>query len=208
MNSNEIHHIVEEYKNLKNDKKDKLLRLIQLLFSIHPELFTNNSSSIHFFETYSMNAEENGDGNCELSNVSVLTDFFYDFNVFMELLRLMTKTAYVKKMSKIMKEIVNNEDKLEKMRETFNTIILINLIQRRLEKKTHNQISHYQLFEKINEIESGLNLNLVTLLSIKDNDISKYIIERYNYTNCFEILHSHSVRNHYFSIYYLFSHFL
>jgi hypothetical protein len=204
MNPNEIHHIIQEFKSFKDDKKERLIRLIQVMLRVHPNLFSDNLNSKIFFVNYPISGEDNG----EIPDVSLLTNIFTDFNVFMELLRLMTKTSYIKKMSKTMKEFVGNEDKLEKMRESFNTVILINLIRKRLENKNHSHIQNYLLFNKLTDISSDLDLGLGFLSTVKDNDISKYMNDRYHYTNMFDLLNVNSVKDHYFDIYHLFLHFL
>lgn len=200
MNTNEIHHLIEKFKKLKDDKKDKLLRLICLLYNKHPELFTENQNSKNYITNY-----PNTGG---LTNMTILTDVFYHFGIFVEIYKLMNKTSMIKKMNKSMKELITNEDKLEKIRNTFNTIILINLIRNQLEKKTQQQIKNYDLFNKLYSIDNKLTLNIETIVHLKDEEIPVFFSSKYNYTNCFEIIHSQLVQDNYFTIFELFSHFI
>lgn len=203
MNLNEIHHITETFKKLKDEKKERLLRLIQLLYNSHPELFNvENSNSRNFIINYPNVNELNN------TTFHILTDLFYNYCVFMEIYKVMNKTSIIKKMNKHMKEIINNEDKLEKIRQTFNNVILINLIRSRLEKKTQQQIKNYDLFNKLNSIHNQLCLNIDTLIHLKDEEIPVYFLTKYNYTNCFSCINSQTVQDNYYSILELFSHFV
>lgn len=200
MNTNEVHHLIEQFKKLKDDKKDRLLRLICLLYNHHPELFTENGNSKNYITNY-----PNSGG---LTIMNILTDLFYNFGVFVEIYKLMNRTSIIKKMNKSMKELITNEDKLEKIRITFNSIILINLIRSQLEKKTQTQIKNYDLFNKLSGIDNKLILNIETIISLKDEEIPLFFSTKYNYTNCFEIIHSQLVQDNYFTIFELFSHFI
>lgn len=94
--------------------------------------------------------------------------FNNNYKLFKMVYDLSKKRKLMQKISKQIKDVIGNESNFEKLKQIFNSFILLNLINHTISKKTINDINEFRLLEQINTINPNAEniLKLYLLRSI------------------------------------------
>ena len=105
--------------------------------------------------------------------------FNNNYKLFKMVYDLSRKRKLMQRISKQIKDLIGNETNFVKLKQIFNSFILLNLINYTISKKTIENINEFRLLEQINLInhnaENILNLNLLR------NDDKNIFLNAINY---------------------------
>ena len=105
--------------------------------------------------------------------------FNNNYKLFKMVYDLSRKRKLMQRISKQIKDLIGNETNFVKLKQIFNSFILLNLINYTISKKTIENINAFRLLEQINSInpnaENILNLNLLR------NDDKNIFLNTINY---------------------------
>lgn len=100
--------------------------------------------------------------------------FNNNYKLFKMVYDLSRKRKLMQRISKQIKDLIGNETNFVKLKQIFNSFILLNLINYTISKKTIEDINEFRLLEQINSIspnaENILNLNL-----LRNNDTTGFL---------------------------------
>lgn len=144
MDDNHKHYIRKDFEKLNENTKKKFLVLLNFLIKFEIKIINNINNKILIIK-------DNFNENIEI---------FKNKEIYLFIKNTCNKYKKVKGMDKTMNKYISIEDKIKYLK-IYKTIILFNLIIKRLDKKTLEEINEYKLNEKLEKIDKKLlNFNL------------------------------------------------
>lgn len=145
--------IVKEFVRMQSTNDD-----IKILNTTNGDFINQINNMVSTINNLYFNVDDNF-----ILNLSNL--FNNNYKLFKMVYDLSRKRKLMKIISKQIKDLIGNQNNFVKLKQIFNFIILINLINYTIYKKTIEDIQQFRLLEKINSInpnaENILNLNLL-----------------------------------------------
>ena len=105
--------------------------------------------------------------------------FNNNYKLFKMVCNLSRKKKLMQRISKQIKDLIGNENNFVKLKKIFNFIILINLINYTIYKKTIENVNEFRLLEQINSINP--NAENILKLNLLRNDDKNIFLNSINY---------------------------
>ena len=105
--------------------------------------------------------------------------FNNNYKLFKMVCNLSRKKKLMQRISKQIKDLIGNENNFVKLKKIFNFIILINLINYTIYKKTIENVNEFRLLEQINSINP--NAENILKLNLLRNDNKNIFLNSINY---------------------------
>ena len=105
--------------------------------------------------------------------------FNNNYKLFKMVYNLSRKRKLMQRISKQIKDLIGNQNNFVKLKQIFNFIILINLINYTISKKTIENINEFRLLEQINLINH--NAENILKLNLLRNDDKNIFLNAINY---------------------------
>jgi hypothetical protein len=145
--------IVKEFVRMQSTNDD-----IKILNTTNGDFINQINNMVSTINNLYFNVDDNF-----ILNLSNL--FNNNYKLFKMVHDLSRKRKLMQRISKQIKDLIGNETNFVKLKQIFNFIILLNLINYTISKKTIENINEFRLLEQINSInpnaENILNLNLL-----------------------------------------------
>jgi hypothetical protein len=170
-----IHSILQKMKDVNRDRFFSLSNLIIDLQLKHGvDILNVTDEQVEELKNYSQ---------IDKDNYRKLSDVYGTYALFNEIKNFTIKSLFVKKLRPIFD---NNENSSAEFKEEFkrllNIVVLVNIIKKRLNKKTIQELNDYQLVTKMEQINPKL-IDFFALQKIKifmnDDEITTFVKEEY-----------------------------
>ena len=170
-----IHSILQKMKDVNRDRFFSLSNLIIDLQLKHGvDILNVTDEQVEELKNYSQ---------IDKDDYRKLSDVYGTYALFNEIKNFTIKTLFVKKLRPIFD---NNENSSAEFKEEFkrllNVVVLVNIIKKRLNKKTIQELNDYQLVTKMEQINPKL-IDFFALQKIKifmnDDEITTFVKEEY-----------------------------
>ena len=170
-----IHSILQKMKDVNRDRFFSLSNLIIDLQLKHGvDILNVTDEQVEELKNYSQ---------IDKDDYRKLSDVYGTYALFNEIKNFTIKTLFVKKLRPIFD---NNENSSAEFKEEFkrllNVVVLVNIIKKRLNKKTIQELNDYQLVTKMEQINPRL-IDFFALQKIKifmnDDEITTFVKEEY-----------------------------
>ena len=184
MMNNDEHAITVKFKTFNESKKISFFWLTKCIY----ELQENNKFNILNFKGPGRNFFQNIDNIFNEQQYWFIYDIYKKYEIFEEIVKFITtkkRNKFINLPRKIVRYFTTNEQK-EYFLKFINIVLLINLIKIQLKDKGLQQINNYQLFNKLNDIDTNVSsiLNLTQLMNLNTQDqINNWLNNAYNYYN-------------------------
>ena len=159
--------IVKEFVRIQSTNDD-----IKFLNTTNGE-FINQINNI---DSTINNLHFNVDDNFILNLSNLFNNNYKLFKIVHDLSR---KRKLIQRISKQIKDLIGNENNFVKLKKIFNFIILINLINYTIYKKTIENVNEFRLLEQINSINP--NAENILKLNLLRNDDKNIFLNSINY---------------------------
>lgn len=170
-----IHSILQKMKDVNRDRFFSLSNLIidlQLKHGI--DILNVTDEQVEELKNYSQ---------IDKDDYRKLSDVYGTYALFNEIKNFTIKSLFVKKLRPIFD---NNENSSPEFKEEFkrllNVVVLVNIIKKRLNKKTIQELNDYQLVTKMEQINPRL-IDFFALQKIRifmnDDEITTFVKEEY-----------------------------
>jgi len=170
-----IHSILQKMKDVNRDRFFSLSNLIidlQLKHGI--DILNVTDEHVEELKNYSQ---------IDKDDYRKLSDVYGTYALFNEIKNFTIKSLFVKKLRPIFD---NNENSSAEFKEEFkrllNVVVLVNIIKKRLNKKTIQELNDYQLVTKMEQINPRL-IDFFALQKIRifmnDDEITTFVKEEY-----------------------------
>ena len=170
-----IHSILQKMKDVNRDRFFSLSNLIIDLQLKHGvDILNVTDEQVEELKNYSQ---------IDKDDYRKLSDVYGTYALFNEIKNFTIKSLFVKKLRPIFD---NNENSSPEFKEEFkrllNVVVLVNIIKKRLNKKTIQELNDYQLVTKMEQINPRL-IDFFALQKIKifmnDDEITTFVKEEY-----------------------------
>jgi len=168
-----IHSILQKMKDTDRDRFFSLSNLIIDLQLKHGvDILNVTDEQIEELKNYSQ---------IDKDNYRELSDVYGTYALFNEIKNCTTKASFIKKLRPVFSENESTEFK-EEFKRLLNVVVLVNLIKKRLKRKTIQELNEYQLVTKMEQI----NPRLIDFFSLQrvskftsDDEITTFVKEEY-----------------------------
>jgi|688.fasta_scaffold10198_7 hypothetical protein len=110
----------------------------------------------------------------DINMLNISNLFNNDYKLFKFVSQLMNKQTLIKKISRQINNLVNNNDSLARLIKTFNYIILFKIMHTTLSKKTIENVHEFKLLDQLNEI-TATSETIFKLYLLRNNDITIFL---------------------------------
>jgi len=199
-----IHSVLQKMKDSNRDRFFSLSNLIINFQEKNNEVLLNvNENQIKQLSNY---------GTIQKEEYLELSHVYSSFALFNEIKKLTSRTTTIKKLNAIIDETLTVQESKDELKKMLNVCVLLNLLSRRLNKKTIQELNDYNLITKLSQIHP----NLIEWLGIKklidfnmDEELENFVKNEYvTYDNInFEGLYSiyeEEIYNKIYDLIYLF----
>jgi len=168
-----IHSILQKMKDTDRDRFFSLSNLIINLQLKHGvDILNVTDEQVEELKNYSQ---------IDKDNYRELSDVYGTYALFNEIKNCTTKASFIKKLRPVFSENESTEFK-EEFKRLLNVVVLVNLIKKRLKRKTIQELNEYQLVTKMEQI----NPRLIDFFSLQrvskftsDDEITTFVKEEY-----------------------------
>ena len=168
-----IHSILQKIKDTDRDRFFSLSNLIIDLQLKHGvDILNVTDEQVEELKNYSQ---------IDKDNYRDLSDVYGTYALFNEIKNCTTKASFIKKLRPVFSENESTEFK-EEFKRLLNVVVLVNLIKKRLKRKTIQELNEYQLVTKMEQI----NPRLIDFFSLQrvskftsDDEITTFVKEEY-----------------------------
>jgi hypothetical protein len=169
-----IHSILQKMKDVNRDRFFSLSNLIIDLQLKHGvDILNVTDEQVEELKNYSQ---------IDKDNYRELSDVYGTYALFNEIKNLTTKSAFIKKMRSVFDNETSSAEFKEEFKRLLNVVVLVNLIKKRLNKKTVQELNEYQLVTKMTQINPQL-INFFALQRLdkfsSDDEIATFVKEEY-----------------------------
>lgn len=169
-----IHSILQKMKDVNRDRFFSLSNLIIDLQLKHGvDILNVTDEQVEELKNYSQ---------IDKDNYRELSDVYGTYALFNEIKNLTTKSAFIKKMRSVFDNETSSVEFKEEFKRLLNVVVLVNLIKKRLNKKTVQELNEYQLVTKMTQINPQL-INFFALQRLSkfscDDEIATFVKEEY-----------------------------
>ena len=169
-----IHSILQKMKDVNRDRFFSLSNLIIDLQLKHGvDILNVTDEQVEELKNYSQ---------IDKDNYRELSDVYGTYALFNEIKNLTTKSAFIKKMRSVFDNETSSVEFKEEFKRLLNVVVLVNLIKKRLNKKTVQELNEYQLVTKMTQINPQL-INFFALQQLSkfscDDEIATFVKEEY-----------------------------
>ena len=169
-----IHSILQKMKDVDRDRFFSLSNLIIDLQLKHGvDILNVTDEQVEELKNYSQ---------IDKDNYRELSDVYGTYALFNEIKNLTTKSAFIKKMRSVFDNETSSVEFKEEFKRLLNVVVLVNLIKKRLNKKTVQELNEYQLVTKMTQINPQL-INFFALQRLSkfscDDEIATFVKEEY-----------------------------
>jgi hypothetical protein len=169
-----IHSILQKMKDVNRDRFFSLSNLIIDLQLKHGvDILNVTDEQVEELKNYSQ---------IDKDNYRELSDVYGTYALFNEIKNLTTKSAFIKKMRSVFDNETASAEFKEEFKRLLNVVVLVNLIKKRLNKKTIQELNEYQLVTKMTQI----NPQLIDFFALQrldkfsnDDEITTFVKEEY-----------------------------
>lgn len=143
-----IHSVLQKMKDSNRNRFFSLSNLIIDFQQKNNEVLLNvNENQIEQLSNYET---------IEKEEYSELSHIYSSFALFNEIKKLTTRTTQIKKLNTIIDEALTNQESKDELKKMLNVCVLCNLLSRRLNKKTIQELNDYKLIAKLSQIHPNL----------------------------------------------------
>ena len=169
-----IHSILQKMKDVNRDRFFSLSNLIIDLQLKHGvDILNVTDEQVEELKNYSQ---------IDKDNYRELSDVYGTYALFNEIKNLTTKSAFIKKMRSVFDNETASAEFKEEFKRLLNVVVLVNLIKKRLNKKTIQELNEYQLVTKMTQINPQL-IDFFALQQLNkfsnDDEITTFVKEEY-----------------------------
>ena len=169
-----IHSILQKMKDIDRDRFFSLSNLIIDLQLKHGvDILNVTDEKVEELKNYSQ---------IDKDNYRELSDVYGTYALFNEIKNLTTKSVFIKKMRSVFDNETSSAEFKEEFKRLLNVVVLVNLIKKRLNKKTIQELNEYQLVTKMSQINPSL-INFFALQRLSkfssDDEITTFVKEEY-----------------------------
>lgn len=168
-----IHSILQKMKDTDRDRFFSLSNLIIDLQLKHGvDILNVADEQVEELKNYSQ---------IDKDNYRELSDVYGTYALFNEIKNCTTKASFIKKLRPVFSENELTEFK-EEFKRLLNVVVLVNLIKKRLKRKTIQELNEYQLVAKMEQINPRL-IDFFALQRVSkftsDDEITTFVKEEY-----------------------------
>jgi len=168
-----IHSILQKMKDTDRDRFFSLSNLIIDLQLKHGvDILNVTDEQVEELKNYSQ---------IDKDNYRELSDVYGTYALFNEIKNCTTKASFIKKLRPVFSENESTEFK-EEFKRLLNVVVLVNLIKKRLKRKTIQELNEYQLVSKMEQINPRL-IDFFALQRVSkftsDDEITTFVKEEY-----------------------------
>ena len=168
-----IHSILQKMKDTDRDRFFSLSNLIIDLQLKHGvDILNVTDEQVEELKNYSQ---------IDKDNYRELSDVYGTYALFNEIKNCTTKASFIKKLRPVFSENESTEFK-EEFKRLLNVVVLVNLIKKRLKRKTIQELNEYQLVAKMEQINPRL-IDFFALQRVgkftSDDEITTFVKEEY-----------------------------
>jgi hypothetical protein len=168
-----IHSILQKMKDTDRDRFFSLSNLIIDLQLKHGvDILNVTDEQVEELKNYSQ---------IDKDNYRELSDVYGTYALFNEIKNCTTKASFIKKLRPVFSENESTEFK-EEFKRLLNVVVLVNLIKKRLKRKTIQELNEYQLVAKMEQINPRL-IDFFALQRVgkftSDDEIVSFVKEEY-----------------------------
>lgn len=168
-----IHSILQKMKDTDRDRFFSLSNLIIDLQLKHGvDILNVTDEQVEELKNYSQ---------IDKDNYRELSDVYGTYALFNEIKNCTTKASFIKKLRPVFSENESTEFK-EDLKKLLNVVVLVNLIKKRLKRKTIQELNEYQLVAKMEQINPRL-IDFFALQRVgkftSDDEITTFVKEEY-----------------------------
>jgi hypothetical protein len=174
---NNIYAIHSILQKMKDDKRDRFFSLSNLIIDLQlkygVDILNVTDEQVEELKKYSQINKD---------NYRELSDVYGTYALFNEIKNCTTKSSFIKKMRPVFDNENSSSEFKDELKRLLNVVVLVNLIQKRLRRKTVQELNDYQLVTKMCQINPKL-IDFFALQRISkftnDDDITTFVKEEY-----------------------------
>lgn len=174
---NNIYAIHSILQKMKNDKRFRFFSLSNLIIELQTkhgvDILNVNDKHIEELKQYSQIDKE---------NYRELSDVYGTYALFNEIKNSSTKSSFIKKLRPVFDDETASAEFKDEFKKLLNVVVLVNLIHKRLRRKTVQELNDYQLVTKMAQINPNL-IDYFALQNIQgfttDDQIDTFVKEEY-----------------------------
>ena len=174
---NNIYAIHSILQKMKDDKRDRFFSLSNLIIDLQlqygVDILNVTDEQVEELKKYSQINKD---------NYRELSDVYGTYALFNEIKNCTTKSSFIKKMRPVFDNENSSSEFKDELKRLLNIVVLVNLIQKRLRRKTVQELNDYQLVTKMCQINPKL-IDFFALQRISkftnDDDITTFVKEEY-----------------------------
>ena len=174
---NNIYAIHSILQKMKDDKRDRFFSLSNLIVDLQlkygVDILNVTDKQVEELKNYSQINKD---------NYRELSDVYGTYALFNEIKNCSIKSAFIKKLRPMFDNETASAEFKEELKRLLNVVVLVNLIQKRLNKKTIQELNEYQLVTKMTQINPQL-INFFALQRLGkfscDDEIAIFVKEEY-----------------------------
>lgn len=169
-----IHSILQKMKDVDRNRFFSLSNLIIDLQLKHGvDILNVADEQVEELKNYSQ---------IDKDNYRELSDVYGTYSLFNEIKNCTTKSAFIKKMRSAFDNETASAEFKEEFKKLLNIVVLVNLIKKRLKRKTIQELNEYQLVAKMEQINPRL-IDFFALQQLSkftsDDEITTFVKEEY-----------------------------
>jgi len=143
-----IHSVLQKMKDSNRDRFFSLSNLILDFQEKNNEVLLNASEKhIEQLSNY---------GRIQKEEYLELSHLYSSFSVVKEIKKLTNRTTLIKKINANIDEVLTTQESKDNLKKMLNVCILVNLLSKRLNKKSMQELNDYELISKLSKIHPSL----------------------------------------------------
>lgn len=174
---NNIYAIHSILQKMKDDKRCRFFSLSNLIINLQlkhgVDILNVSDEKVEELKNYSQ---------IDKDNYRELSDVYGTYALFNEIKNCTTKASFIKKMRPTFDNENASSEFKDELKRLLNVVVLVNIIKKRLNKKTIQELNDYQLVTKMEQI----NPKLIDFFALErlskftsDNEITTFVNEEY-----------------------------
>lgn len=148
---NNLYAIHSVLQKMKDSNRDRFFSLSNLILDFQEK---NNEVLLNASEKHT--EQLSNYGRIQKEEYLELSHLYSSFSLFNEIKKLTTRTTLIKKINPNIDEVLTTQESKDNLKKMLNVCILVNLLSKRLNKKSIQELNDYELISKLSKIHSSL----------------------------------------------------